>query len=297
VAILGLLFLSSLLGQTQLTRVRIPITVSDSGAITKTFKLYLGLHPGATICRDTAQFTGFALCGIADTAHVTEVEAPPDPPSAVFRFSPFNSAECNINFWKDDIRRYVDSTQNDTFKVLLKTEPDFIDTHAVTYTWPACIGQIADSAILQQRIGGTAPGAYKINMAQQTSFTLHVSTGGIGSSLTVNSHVILKGPRADQIVAVDDASPAVPAGFALAQNYPNPFNPSTRISYTVARTGRVTLEIFNLLGQPVARLVDADQAPGEKSVTWDAAAVPAGIYLYRLSSASGVMVRKMVLLR
>ena len=84
---------------------------------------------------------------------------------------------------------------------------------------------------------------------------------------------------------------ALPNGFALGQNYPNPFNPATVIPYELAASAHVRLEVFNLLGQRVATLVDGYQAAGAHTAMWtatDAAdqAVAAGVYLYRLTVAS-----------
>jgi len=76
---------------------------------------------------------------------------------------------------------------------------------------------------------------------------------------------------------------AVPAGFELHQNFPNPFNPSTSINYVLPVDSRVTLDVFNLLGQRVARLVDAVQYAGEWKTTWNACAA-SGIYLYTLTA-------------
>ena len=92
----------------------------------------------------------------------------------------------------------------------------------------------------------------------------------------------------------------LPTDFALGQNYPNPFNPSTIIPYQLPTSAHVRLEVFNLLGQRLATLVDAEQAAGIHTAQWDATdaagrAVGAGVYIYRLSSGSQTVSRRMVL--
>ena len=57
-------------------------------------------------------------------------------------------------------------------------------------------------------------------------------------------------------------STALPTDFALGQNYPNPFNPSTIIPYQLPASGQVRLEVFNVLGQRLATLVDAERSAG-----------------------------------
>ncbi|MCX6601079.1 MAG: T9SS type A sorting domain-containing protein [bacterium] len=88
-----------------------------------------------------------------------------------------------------------------------------------------------------------------------------------------------------------------PREFALKQNYPNPFNPTTVIAFDLAREGRSTLEVFDLLGRRVMTLVDGVLAAGEHRVTLDAADLPSGTYIYRLQSADVTQSRKMLLLK
>jgi immune inhibitor A len=100
----------------------------------------------------------------------------------------------------------------------------------------------------------------------------------------------------------EDASETRPMACQLTQNYPNPFNPLTVIEYTVPRAGRVSLEIFNLLGQRIRTLVDEKHEKGQHSVTWDGTsdqgiAVPTGVYLCRLETDHFETSNKMVLLK
>lgn len=98
-----------------------------------------------------------------------------------------------------------------------------------------------------------------------------------------------------------DSPPRVPTDFTLLQNYPNPFpnpgNPVTTIRYTITREERVHLAVYNLLGQLVVTLVDQVEAPGSKSVFFDGASLPSGVYFYRLSTPSVSLDRKMLLVR
>lgn len=89
----------------------------------------------------------------------------------------------------------------------------------------------------------------------------------------------------------------IPNHFGLEQNYPNPFNPLTDIRYQIADRSHVILQIFNLLGEEVARLVDEVQDAGYKSVSWVATDAPSGIYTCRLRAGAYIEVRKMLLVR
>jgi hypothetical protein len=88
------------------------------------------------------------------------------------------------------------------------------------------------------------------------------------------------------------------ADFMLYQNYPNPFNAVTTIRYTIATPGKVELNIYNLLGQKVATLVNESKPSGNYTLTWDASGFSSGIYYCVLRAGGNVVqTRKMVLLK
>lgn len=89
----------------------------------------------------------------------------------------------------------------------------------------------------------------------------------------------------------------VPDKFALAQNYPNPFNPATSISFNLPQESFVSLKVFDLSGKEVMNLVQEKKTAGYYSVNINAAALPSGAYLYRLSAGEFNSVRKMILLK
>lgn len=88
-----------------------------------------------------------------------------------------------------------------------------------------------------------------------------------------------------------------PATFSLEQNYPNPFNPSTLIAFSIPKADRVTLKVFNILGQEVATLVDRSLSPGEHSIVWNADKLPSGLYIYYLQTSTDQVARKMMLVK
>ncbi len=88
-----------------------------------------------------------------------------------------------------------------------------------------------------------------------------------------------------------------PRTFALAQNYPNPFNPSTTIEFSLPKASRVTLKIFNALGEEVATLLQEKRAAGKHNVAWNAANLPSGVYMYRLEGEGFVETKRLVLMK
>ncbi len=89
-----------------------------------------------------------------------------------------------------------------------------------------------------------------------------------------------------------------PRVFALYQNYPNPFNPTTKIRFTVEKSGPATVILYNLVGQVVARLFEGTAIAGRyQNIRLDAGRLASGLYLYRLQSGEKVQVRKLVVLK
>jgi hypothetical protein len=89
----------------------------------------------------------------------------------------------------------------------------------------------------------------------------------------------------------------IPKDFALLQNFPNPFNPSTKIKYDLPKAGKVKIEIFNLLGQKVATLLNEQMPAGSHEIEFTAKDLPSGIYLYRIEAGSYIDTKKMLLMK
>ncbi len=94
----------------------------------------------------------------------------------------------------------------------------------------------------------------------------------------------------------------LPVNYRLEQNQPNPFNPATSIAYSLPISGHVELTVFNILGNPVRTLVDANMPAGTYVARWDGRSesnepMPSGVYFYRLKSGSFEETKKMLLLK
>jgi hypothetical protein len=112
----------------------------------------------------------------------------------------------------------------------------------------------------------------------------------------------VKYPYFDISITNQDMDNAAPLLFNLGQNYPNPFNPSTTISYQLPAAGPVRLDIYNVRGQLVRTLIDAEQDAGYHSVIWNGKdnrgqSVASGVYFYRLSSLTQTLGKRMLLMK
>ena len=88
-----------------------------------------------------------------------------------------------------------------------------------------------------------------------------------------------------------------PYSFRLEQNYPNPFNPTTKISYTLAKSGSVKLTVHDVLGREIAVLVNGDENAGGHTVEFNASNLSSGIYFYQLKADGFSSVKKMMLVK
>ena len=103
-------------------------------------------------------------------------------------------------------------------------------------------------------------------------------------------------------VALSGVTDALPEDYSLSQNYPNPFNPTTDIDFALPADSRVSLEVYNVLGQRVITLVDRELPAGNHTVTWDGNSsdggqVSSGVYFYRISANNFSETKKMMLLK
>jgi len=110
--------------------------------------------------------------------------------------------------------------------------------------------------------------------------------------------------KIDNIVleSPEDHSSRQPERFDLGQNIPNPFNASTSIRFKLPRSSRIAIEIYNILGQSVRRLIDEEKPPGQYEVTWDGLddngrEAASGMYFYRINAGDYSESKKMILMK
>jgi len=90
---------------------------------------------------------------------------------------------------------------------------------------------------------------------------------------------------------------ALPQSFNLSQSYPNPFNPSTTIEFSLPCSGYVMLQVFNILGEVVATLVNEELNVGTYTTQWNASGVASGVYFYKMRTGEFVDTKKLLLLK
>ncbi len=152
--------------------------------------------------------------------------------------------------------------------------------------------------------GGTAGDHRGVLTAQPLNLgaaeTARVAFGLVmGFSLTdlQNKTSVMRDAYEAIAVATDPVSSDLPQEIHLYQNYPNPFNPTTTISYELPQAADATLTVVDPLGRVVRELASGTQPAGRYEMSFDAAGLPSGVYLYRLKTTDNVETKRMVVVK
>jgi hypothetical protein len=101
--------------------------------------------------------------------------------------------------------------------------------------------------------------------------------------------------RQERLLTTLTEETTLPATYRLSQNFPNPFNPTTTIHFTVPKSDKVKLAIYDVNGKLVRELVKGAIPAGHHKTTFDARGLVSGLYFYRFEAGSYISTRKMVL--
>jgi len=148
-------------------------------------------------------------------------------------------------------------------------------------------------------ISGLAPGSYNVtadDVGLSTSTTQSVSTSydNNGNPVVGSASFSL---NAVTSVQQQPQSNAIPKSFVLNQNYLNPFNPSTTIAFSIPEASKVSLKVYNILGQEVATLIDDYKQAGDYVMKFNASTLASGVYFYRLQANDFAQTKKLLLLK
>jgi hypothetical protein len=104
------------------------------------------------------------------------------------------------------------------------------------------------------------------------------------------------------IVGIEDENQNVALTYELAQNFPNPFNPNTEIRFSLAKSEKVELVVYDILGRKVATIMNATANAGKHVALWNGRddfgyPVASGVYIYRLQTKNFVQSKKMILMK
>ncbi len=154
-----------------------------------------------------------------------------------------------------------------------------------------------DSTSINALPGNTPPfqfvSAMDINLGLIVAAAADVNNSGYGIWIRKTS----------DITSVEENNSS-PVDFYLGQNYPNPFNPSTKIKYTIpvvetwhASSLQTTLKVYDVLGNEIAILVNAEKSEGTYEIEWNASGLSSGIYFYQMTVGDFKETKKMLMIK
>lgn len=99
------------------------------------------------------------------------------------------------------------------------------------------------------------------------------------------------------VTSITNSGNNSPELYSLNQNYPNPFNPTTSISFSLPKSGNVTLKVYDIMGREVAEIVNSQLQAGNHEINFNAKNLSSGIYIYKLETDNFTASKKMILMK
>ncbi len=133
-------------------------------------------------------------------------------------------------------------------------------------------------------------------------FTVEFPASAVGSDLNIEALWIIDQDRQVSRKTSAGSVKLLPRNYSLEAPYPNPFNPSVHLRYTIPIAGRVTIDIYNILGQRIQRLTDEFRQAGLYTAHWNGQSATgqnaaSGVYFIRLQSGSFNATRKVLMVK
>jgi hypothetical protein len=117
------------------------------------------------------------------------------------------------------------------------------------------------------------------------------------NQLSSNMEYILTELIGEPLTNVEDDDQSLAKTFEMKEIYPNPFNPTTSIQFTLPENRMVNISVFNIIGEKVSEIINADFTAGTHKIQWNASNQPSGVYFIRLNAGDFNSVKKAILLK
>ncbi len=172
---------------------------------------------------------------------------------------------------------------------------EYSDNDTSYYSW--LTGGINTDTLVTGPIGGVGiMGTDTVQLQPGETRTVYMAAALGSDEASMLANMGLAEGHYGVITSVNEPLATI-KNYKLEQNYPNPFNPTTTISFALPGRERVTLDVYNLLGQKVVSLLNREMEGGSHNIKFDASNLPSGIYFYSLRAGTFVSTKKMMLLK
>ncbi len=158
----------------------------------------------------------------------------------------------------------------------------FRQTPIIMLLWLGCIAPVLGQFKISQGVLGNGAGTLSSSNFRIQSTLGQASIGSLASPIYRVQTGFWYGPSL--ITSIHALEHPLLTKFELLQNYPNPFNPTTTICFSLHLPSEVCLEVYNVLGQRVAILVNGTLSAGNHTVVFDAHHLAGGVYFYRITA-------------
>ena len=198
----------------------------------------------------------------------------------------------------------------DLLPVELSTFVSYVQGRNIVLSWSTKTEKNSDRFVIERKtIAGNweSIGAVKAAVLSNSPKQYSFSDNKLQSGKYQYRLKMIDNDGSFQYSQIVETEIALPKNFSLSQNYPNPFNPSTKIDYNLPLDSKVTLEVYNIVGERMGQLVNEEQSAGYYSIDFNSSSfnksLSSGVYFYRLNATNKIdgdnfiSVKKMVILK
>ncbi len=179
------------------------------------------------------------------------------------------------------------------------------DGHSALLQWATASENNSDYFMVERKNGGAWQRIANVSAAghsaTRTGYQYRDESVELGQAYTYRLIAVDVNGATQELATADvnmlESDPGVITEFRLYANYPNPFNPTTTISFDLKEATYVTLTVYDVMGREVKTLADGNMNAGRYHLVFDAAGLPSGLYVYRITTPGFTDMRKMILLK
>jgi len=179
--------------------------------------------------------------------------------------------------------------------------PTYVHKHVVKSMMNGDVGELINSGTwttgqeVTRTINYVVPVSPQVDNPENCDLNIFVYKGGSSYSVTNNVKQAYKTPLTGT-VGISNQN-ITPSEYKLTQNYPNPFNPNTNFSFSIPRNEKVSVKIYDMLGNEVETYVDGELSAGTYSIVVDGTNLSSGVYFYTMTAGSFTETKRMVLMK